>query len=184
MMMQPRWLICLVFVVGCQASPDQPPSIDTHVDTLLQLMAERLEIMPTVVKAKHDLNLPIEDSKREEMLLQAIELDAKAQKLDPKFAKAFFTAQFAAAKKYQQEIQTTLPKAKGDEATIKAAELQMTDARKKISEINEKMLKVLVALNWETNAATIRPKITTLAPSKLATYSDAVRKLALEPLTD
>jgi chorismate mutase len=116
------------------------------------------------------------------MLLQAIELDAKAQKLDPQFAKAFFTAQFAAAKKYQQEIQATLPKAKSDEATMKAAELQMTDARKKISEINEQMLKVLVKLNWETNAATIRPKLSTLAPNKLAPYSEAIRKLALEPL--
>jgi chorismate mutase len=70
-----------------------PAAAQQHVEHLLDLMARRLALAPTVAEVKWNNHLPIEDPTREEQLLQGV----------PESERAFLQAQFEASKQIQQQ---------------------------------------------------------------------------------
>jgi chorismate mutase-like protein len=74
------------------------------IDTLLELMKQRLELSVDVARYKFSHKLPIADAKREERLLTKLLDAAEEDGLDKNMVREFFTAQFAASRKLQQEL--------------------------------------------------------------------------------
>ncbi|MBS2039779.1 gamma subclass chorismate mutase AroQ [bacterium] len=70
-----------------------PAVAQQHVEHLVDLMARRLALAPTVAEVKWNNHLPIEDPAREEQLLQRV----------PENERAFLQAQFEASKQIQQQ---------------------------------------------------------------------------------
>ena len=153
----------------------------TSPPVLLHLMNDRLGLMADVAEAKSYLNLPIEDTTREESILQAVEVDAKAAGIDKAFAREFFTAQFEAAKMVQTESKKKLPALKPTEEGMQKAGEKLNDLRTKINDINIKLLTALGKIDWSKQDAGARKIFAERGSGVLKAHGEAADK-ALSPL--
>ncbi|WP_020470944.1 gamma subclass chorismate mutase AroQ [Zavarzinella formosa] len=177
------WIGVLVLCFGCQSSPTTPPdTLAASVDETLTLMNDRLGLMNAVAESKLQLNLPVEDASREEAILQAVEVDAKAAGLDKAFAREFFTAQFEAAKLIQAEAKKSLPKTAPSEEGMKKAGEKLTELRTKINDLNIKLLTTLGKIDWKARDTDARKRFAERGPELLKTHPETVRAKALAPL--
>lgn len=90
----PAWLIVLLMSIMTFAHANQ-----AEIDEVLKLVEKRLTIMHEVARIKWNQQIPIEDLPREEQLLAL--LVSKAT-IDKEWTRAFFQAQFNAAKMIQR----------------------------------------------------------------------------------
>lgn len=174
------WFSLLLVCVGCQ--PSQTAVLASSADAVLGLMNDRLGLMVDVAEAKSYLNLPIEDTAREESILQAVEVDAKAAGIDKAFAREFFTAQFEAAKIVQTESKKKLPALKPTEEGMQKAGEKLNDLRTKINDINIKLLTALGKIDWNTRDAEARKLFAERGPGVLKAHGETVADKALAPL--
>ncbi len=90
------------------ASTRSSPSLRTSrtesrsCDRLVQRIHQRLLLMEAVAQWKWNQSQPIEDTVRENALLDQLEAKARLHDLSPPFVRAFFTAQISEAKRVQQ----------------------------------------------------------------------------------
>lgn len=177
------FFVALVLCAGCQSAPSpSKPKLDSSVDATLLLMQQRLELMKEVAAAKTSLNLPVEDSAREEAILQAVEVDAKAAGVDKAFAREFFTAQFEAAKLVQAANKQSPAKGNSTDESLKEAGEKLNEIRTKINDINIKLLTSLGAIDWAGNEAEARKLFAARGPEALKTHGETVAAKALAPL--
>ncbi|MGA1238031.1 MAG: gamma subclass chorismate mutase AroQ [Limisphaerales bacterium] len=100
-------LLTLFTASLAQPNPPPPPTTTSQpLDSLLRLIAERLDIATAVAKSKWNSKRPIEDLQREAQLLQSIQNQAPQYSLHPTLAAAFFSAQINASKTVQKELHT------------------------------------------------------------------------------
>jgi chorismate mutase len=100
-------LLTLFTASLAQPNPPPPPTTASQpLDSLLRLIAERLDIATAVAKSKWNSKRPIEDLQREAQLLQSIQNQAPQYSLHPTLAAAFFSAQINASKTVQKELHT------------------------------------------------------------------------------
>jgi len=185
------WLpLLLVVIAGC-ASPRAPaiePARTDRVEVrqqaterLLELMRDRLELMPLVAQAKWNARLPIEDSAREAALLAAMRDGAERRGLPPAWVESFFRAQIEAGKALQRELfaQWTAA-ASGPFAD--APDLGR-DVRPRIDAVNAAILDTLREVAPYLDSAAVQ-RVVRRGDTRLrsATVSAEVARLALQPL--
>lgn len=178
-------LAAMLFVLplGCRSNPNDPPNkLEPAVDAVLKLMDDRLALMHDVAVSKVILGLPTDDPKREDAILQAVEVDAKAANVDKAFAREFFAAQFAAAKLQQEAVKARADIPKPTDEGMKQAGETLKEARTKINDLNSKLLMALGKIDWANRGADARKLFAARGPEVLGRYSDKVRDQALKPL--
>ena len=82
------------------ASPGAAP---TSLDALLELIGERLAVMPDVARHKYNSGAAVEDLTREAQVIEAVTTQGEAAGLDKDVAATFFQAQIDASKMIQAE---------------------------------------------------------------------------------
>ena len=175
--------LLLIVPLGCQSNPSDPPTtLEPAVDAVLKLMDDRLSLMHDVAVSKVILGLPTDDPKREDAILQAVEVDAKAANVDKAFAREFFAAQFAAAKLQQEAVKARADIPKPTDEGMKQAGETLKKARTKINDINSKLLTALGKIDWANRGVDARKLFAERGPEALERYSDEVRDQALKPL--
>lgn len=92
--------ILAVLALGAAAAAQEPPRDRTG--DVFGLIGERLALMKDVAAEKRAGGLPVEDSAREAVVLDAAVARAAALGLDPAGVRPFFVAQIEAAKGIQQ----------------------------------------------------------------------------------
>src|SRR5579859_2948444 len=99
--------VCLLAPAACDRRPEAPPAVVSSpaapLDTLLERMRQRLELMHTVARVKWNAQAPIFDPDRERALLEDVVERGKTHKLDDEVTRTFFAAQMEAAKIVQEE---------------------------------------------------------------------------------
>ncbi|PCI95381.1 chorismate mutase AroQ, gamma subclass [Candidatus Aerophobetes bacterium] len=85
---------------SAKEAPKQEIVVDSKkkVEELSQLMAKRLDLFKKLAAYKWNNKIPIDEPKKEEAFLIAIEEKAEEKGVDPKIARAFFQSQLEAAK--------------------------------------------------------------------------------------
>ncbi|MCH9631377.1 MAG: hypothetical protein S4CHLAM37_14000 [Chlamydiia bacterium] len=83
-----------------EKAPKQEIVVDNKgkVDEMSQLMAKRLDLYKKLATYKWNNKVPIDEPKKEEAFLIAIEEKAESKGVDPRIARAFFESQLEAAK--------------------------------------------------------------------------------------
>ena len=181
--------LLLVFVLavaltGCrrEATPAETPTEAlAAVDRVLELVRDRLALMPDVARIKWNAGRPVEDRDREEVLLRELEGKAAAHQLDPTFVRWFFAAQIEAAKQIQESCfrEWRAEKRKSFENPPAFPEL-----RKRIDTLNDELLAALAKLRpWQALPAVqtaIRDKAGQVVTGE--GIDESVRAIAVRPL--
>lgn len=105
------WLTCWLVVSGCMACVthaqvrDPVSFIDPGAATArtLELMGERLRLMPEVAAWKHARQLPVQDEAREQQVLQATVSRARLLGMEPQSVAKLFALQIELARRLQQD---------------------------------------------------------------------------------
>lgn len=92
-------MLCLMLVVFCVA-PVRGDSLE--LDKLLKLVDQRLQVMEDVALYKYAHGIPVENIKREEVVLASAIASASQHQLKPASVEAFFRLQIALAKQVQR----------------------------------------------------------------------------------
>jgi|GEM_PF-6929332 len=94
-----------LLLAGLMTGQAPAPADSRHVDALLGMVRERLEIAHDVARAKFASGAPIEDLPREAAVIEDVRGQAPSYGVDPEFAAAFFRAQIEASKAAQRNWQ-------------------------------------------------------------------------------
>jgi chorismate mutase len=149
-----HWLavVCagLLFTSGCSPASSSAratyatPEAEAEVGRLLELMHQRLLIMHDVARWKWNARAPIADPAREQAILEAIVVRSRNHTIDPALARAFFQAQFAAAKQVQED---DFRRWEANRAvTFPDVPDLITQLRPRIDAINDQMLAALATV--------------------------------------
>jgi len=111
------------------------------IDRLLDLLAQRLAIMPLVAKAKWNAALPVEDVARERGLLDGMRDRARSRGLPEAWVEAVFRAQIEAGKDVQRALIARW-NAEGAPAFADAPDLR-GELRPRIDALNDAILDAL-----------------------------------------
>lgn len=109
---------------------------------IYRLIDERLELMESVALYKQAHQLPVEDLKREQLVIDQVVVEAKKLNLDPATTEAFFRVQMEAGKQVQRSWLSRWKQQPPDNQEV--PDLART-IRPKLDEINARMLHVLNA---------------------------------------
>lgn len=135
-----EWLMRAAFIGLLCCAPLHAAEPPLH--ELCRLVDERLELMKAVALYKRAHQLPVEDLKREQAIIDRVASDAGQLGLDPTTTQAFFQAQMEAGKQLQhgwlQQWQQQPPQ--GLEVVDLAKEI-----RPRLDQINSRMLVALKA---------------------------------------
>jgi chorismate mutase len=175
----------LLLLTGCQEKVATQSALSTEsaCNELLEAVRDRLHLMPEVARCKVFLSLPTDDPAREAELIQAIELDAPHYQVDKNFARDVFTAQFAAARFYQERLRLKIQApAKVDEESLKRTGEEMKAVRSKINATNARILKTLARINQDRGQS---QKILQEKANEILKDFDAdIRTMVLKPLVE
>ncbi len=190
--------IALTFFAGCRQQPlprKADPQLDSaaaketsldsvmlgDVDRLLIGLHDRLELMPLVARWKWKHGAAIEDTEREDLLVDRFVADATMLSIDSGWARKVIIAQIRAAKGVQRgcfQRWELFPPDKNEPVV----ELQ-TDLRPRIERVTFEILKALGELEKHRDSSelvkTLRSRSSTLLGSDSIT--DEVRQAALSP---
>lgn len=157
-------------------------SASAAVDTLLDLVEQRMAVMPDVARHKHNTGAAVEDLPREAQVIAAVTARAKDAGLDPDLAAAFFQAQIDASK-IMQNSRITAWKAAGQGKFTDVPDLA-TSIRPTLDRLTPAMVATLKdalpALKTADATATIEARITRYAaahPEDAAAFRRAVEPL-------
>lgn len=151
------------------------------VNTLLSLMRRRLELMEEVAIYKWVNKLPVSDPERERQLLDGLLQRAANQKIDPDLVRAFFQAQFAAARAYQEERMRKWNAPDRSMSFLRVPDLQ-SDIRPRIDQLSNDLLAALARIQPHLNKGDVQKALRDRALQVLASelISDIIRAKALE----
>ncbi|STQ91186.1 gamma subclass chorismate mutase AroQ [Iodobacter fluviatilis] len=98
--------LCPMLAAYAQAPVSAPIQSEQtpQVKYLISLMTQRLAVAPLVAQSKWNSGAAINDPAREQAILADVQKQARAIDLDPRFAAAFFQAQFDAGKQIQSQL--------------------------------------------------------------------------------
>ncbi|AZN36186.1 gamma subclass chorismate mutase AroQ [Iodobacter ciconiae] len=101
-----RKVFALLFMSLCliAGASAVAPTQTAQIRYLTGLMAQRLDVAPLVAQSKWNTGAAINDPVREQAILADVQKQALAIGLDPRFAAAFFQAQFDAGKLIQSQL--------------------------------------------------------------------------------
>ena len=136
-------VVCWVFglLVAGQIQASNPES-DKELDKLFQLVDQRLQIMDEVALYKYAHNIPVENKKREVVVLASATANAGRHHLKPASIESFFSLQIELAKKIQKgwidEWQRT-----GKKDHVKKSDIPnlKTDIRPKLINLGEQIVR-------------------------------------------
>jgi chorismate mutase len=167
------------------AQPNTPPPATTEtqtLDTLLRLIAERLDIATAVAESKWNSKGPIEDIQREAQLLQTIQSQAPDYGLHPSQAAAFFSAQFNASKTIQKKLHSQWTTE--NHPPFKNPPSLQNDIRPKLDRLTPALLKALATslpiLQTQNEQSLLTQRAKSLLPPDR--YPPKARRQALMPL--
>jgi chorismate mutase len=144
---------------------------------LLGLIDARLAVMSDVARYKWNTGGAIEDAARERELLASLVRQGEALGVPARRTEVFFTAQFAAARRLQQDL-FDLWRGQGREKLPPAPDLQQS-IRPRLDRISADLVAALADADLRRDAA--RAAQGTLGTTLL---SEAAGRLALEPLAN
>ena len=170
-------LAVIVGLASLAGRPPEPPPPDPAAVELLGLVRQRLAVMPAVAEWKWTHGKPISDPGREAELVADLRARGERAGLDPAFAEAFFTAQFAAAKQIQGAAFRRWG-AEGRGPFADAPDLA-TELRPRIDRLNARLIAALAGVRPGTAAAVRRAAGRVLVGPGI---TPAVRATAIGPL--
>ncbi|WP_414663343.1 gamma subclass chorismate mutase AroQ [Horticoccus sp. 23ND18S-11] len=152
------------------------------LEPLLDLMAQRLALMPDVARHKWNTATAIEDLPREQQIIDGLKQQAEALGVPAAWAERFFRAQIEAAKVIQRE-QFARWQAAGQGRWADAPDLA-TVIRPRLDALTPRLLREL-ALTWPALSDPAQHARLTAATTRLesGTTSAAAARAAAEPLT-
>jgi len=184
-----RLVFAVAFALGCGATPaaSPPPApvvraapqLDAAAERLVDLMRERLALMPLVARAKWNARLPVEDAAREASLLAALRERAGNRGLSPDWVETFFRAQIEAGKHVQRSL---IDRWTAAAAAPFADTLDLrAEIRPRIDAVNDGLLDALAAVAPRIAAPGVQAAF---RPARLqsAEVDAAAAARALEPL--
>jgi len=133
-------LASLVMSGRAVAAGDDPAD---PVMALVALIRQRLDLMEEVARSKWNLGIPVEDSSREQSLIDSVDALARGRGVDPALAATFFRAQIEAAK-LVQSARISLWAAMHAGTFAAAADLR-TEIRPKLDRLTADLLSALAA---------------------------------------
>jgi chorismate mutase len=144
---------------------------------ILEVMRQRLAVMPEVARWKWNRQAPVTDPAREKELLVRLRTHAQEQGLDPDDVERFFSAQFAAAKQIQ-EAEFRRWQSVQQEPFAVVPDLK-TEIRPTIDRINRELLQLLKPAPRFRSTRLVQLATTVLTGPGI---TPAVRSTALQPL--
>ena len=100
MRLTPLCLLCILALTGCLKAPDPDPTFEALLDSIEQ----RLAIADAVALHKWDNHQPVQDSPREQRVLERVRKAAPSHNLSPERATQFFSDQIEANKLRQYHL--------------------------------------------------------------------------------
>ncbi|AXO86688.1 chorismate mutase [Pseudomonas parafulva] len=100
MRLTPLCLLCILALTGCLKAPDPDPTFEALLDSIEQ----RLAIADAVALHKWDSGQPVQDSAREQQVLERVRKAASSHKVSPQRATLFFSDQIEADKLRQYHL--------------------------------------------------------------------------------
>ena len=159
-----------------------PAGASAAVDKLLDLVEQRMAVMPDVARHKYNTGGAVEDLPREAQVITAVSARAKEAGIDADLAADFFQAQIDASK-IMQTSRITAWKAAGQGKFSDVPDLA-TSIRPTLDRLTPEMVATLKdalpALRTETATATIEARIaryTAAHPDDAAAFRRAVEPL-------
>lgn len=154
------------------------------LEPLLQLMADRLALMPDVARHKWNTKAAIEDLVREQQIVEGLKQEAEALGVPAAWAERFFRAQIEAAKVIQRELIARWERA-GQGAFADAPDLARV-TRPLLDALTPRLLRELAlawpALSDRAQAERIRGSVRRVFTA--AAGSSAATAVAVGPLVD
>ena len=177
--------LCLLLLAGCARTPAPvetgrlAPEAQAAIDRLLDAMRQRLVIMHDVARWKWNAKASIHDPAREQTILDSI---VARSKLDPGFTRAFFTAQFAAARQVQEDDFRRWEGAK--QAAFADAPDLTGRLRPRIDTLSDELLGTLAAIMPLLDDPAAQRHLQQRAPVVLRGdgITDTIRETAVAPL--
>ncbi|MCA9117026.1 MAG: gamma subclass chorismate mutase AroQ, partial [Planctomycetaceae bacterium] len=123
-----------------------PESAEQQVRQLVELLRQRLDLMPAVARWKWAERKPVSDPEREQQLLARLVAEGERAGLDPARLQPFFTAQFAASRERQQELFDRWEQADGPDPETETPDL-INVLRPQITRLSSEVLAALVAID-------------------------------------
>jgi chorismate mutase len=121
-------------------------SVEQATGQLVDLLRQRLALMPDVARWKRANDRPVSDPERERILLAALVNRAALEGLDPSRVEDFVSAQFAASRQWQQELFDRWEVSGGPGGDTPVPDLER-ELRPEITRLSEEMLKSLARLD-------------------------------------
>ncbi|MBY0527093.1 MAG: gamma subclass chorismate mutase AroQ [Gemmataceae bacterium] len=159
--------------------PDALATDRAALDTLLERMAQRLELMHDVSRVKWNTQRPVRDSERERALVEDMVKRGTSLQLDAEFTGAFFTAQIEAAVQVQ-EADFQKWRAENQPAFVDAPTLDML--RERIDAINGELLTALPRARSYLQTEEGQEYLARRAGKALGAFPEVIRDTALRPL--
>jgi chorismate mutase len=155
-----------------------------QADQLVELIGRRLELMQPVARWKWQNDQPLEDPDREAALIESLTAKARERGLNTAVVRAFFEAQFDAAKQVQRFWWERCKS--GELASDGPVPDLRTDLRPRLSALSEELLDVLADSASFAHDPGWQQAVRHGAQTKLtAEYvTDALRQQVLDPLGD
>jgi serine protease Do len=152
-----------------------------EIDKFLDLMKQRLQLMKDVAGAKWQTKETDADAKRETELLEQLVKQGEKLGLAADVVRAFFAAQFDAAKQVQQTFFDRFQKEKTELKNV--PDLQK-DLRPKLDQVSQQLLSELSKLQPHLANPAVQQRLRDRAATMVTGegISDAIRNRALEPL--
>lgn len=181
-----RRVLVLLFISLCQmlaacAQVPVPAAIQSEqtppIKSLISLMTQRLEVAPLVAQSKWNSGAAINDPAREQAILADVEKQARTIDLDPRFAAAFFQAQFDAGKLIQSQLHQKWQKQK--QAPFSPAPDLAKEVRPVLDQLTPQLLMALKTIQPDLCNTGVKQSLQT---ATFGQTDDEVSKMAVSTL--
>jgi chorismate mutase len=172
-------VLLFLLPVACQPSEGLTEQEAAAVDRTLDLMNERLALMPAVAKAKWNDKREIADPEREAKLLGAVAARAQEKGWDADFLRSFVAAQIEAAKLVQQDHFTRW---RNEGQGLFEGAATLAELRKDVEDVTTELLDAAEVLRPLLARQRVRRTVERRSEAALAGVSAEARAAALKPL--